>query len=601
MLVLLAALATVYRSGASDYWFHLGAGRAIREHGLPAREMWCLAAAGQVAFLAGWPYQVALHVIHQLGGELGVAVWRAAWTALAAGLGVLLLRAVQAASWPAWLLGLLLVSASRDALRVRPEQALLPLLLFSLLQLERARRQRPDRTRWLVPAQVAWTNLHPAWVIGPVTAWIYSIAEWWTESGAPRGPETAPPPNRSRAWMILGLVLWAASALCPTPLVTLATPFRFLAPFHLSSLADSIDWLRRWSWSQDRLDPFTWLAALWLLGWVLGGRRAWRAAPALAIVSLLMMALGFYSAQFRDVAAWAAWAPMALALGSGGAGFWSRTRAVLALLAGLAGVYWLLPSPRFPLGIAPIASHMPVRAVALADSAGIPGVVLNEPENGGYILYARGQAHAPLIDSRLRGSDGLHESLMEARTAPLGLEFFLQTLPISHAIVPQPRLMEDRLATNLAERLEWALVWYDDGGCLFVRWRDQRLTDRAYRYLSPSTLAMTSMIASCRTDSGLAGRLERDLLRARASSPVHAHASEWLGELALARGRPQDGLRFLQEADAIDPDMPRLAMALGRAYERLGQPDQAHAAYTRALHQPDDAEEARRVLQTGSF
>jgi len=598
---LLAALATVYRSGSSDYWFHLGAGRAIREHGFPPREIWCLAAAGQVAFLAGWPYQVALHAIHQLAGDLGVALWRAAWAALGAGLGVLLLRAVQAATWPAWLLGLLLISASRDALRVRPEQALLPLLLFALLQLERARRRPADRSRWLVPAQVAWTNLHPAWVIGPITAWIYSMTEWWTESGTPRATEAAPHPNRSRTWMILGLVLWAASALCPTPLVTLATPFRFLAPFHLSSLADSLDWLRRWSWTDDRLDPFTWLAAVWLLGWILGGRRAWRAAPALAIVSLLMMTLGFYSAQFRDVAAWAAWAPMALAFGSAGPGFWSRARAAIALLAGLAGVYWLLPSARFPLGIAPDASRMPVGAAALADSVDIPGMVLNVPENGGYILYARGTQHPPFIDSRLRGMDIIHESLMEARTGPLGLELLLQKWPFSHAIVPQSRLIEDRLATNLSERLEWALVWYDDGGCLFVRWRDQKLTDRAYRYLSPSALAMTSMIASSRADTGLAGRLERELLRARASSPYHACVSEWLGELALARSRAPEALRYLEEADHIAPDTPRLAMALGRAYERLGQPDKAHAAYTRALHSPDDAEEARRVLQQGSF
>ena len=601
MLVLAAALATVYRSGASDYWFHLGAGRAIREHGFTSRETWCLAAAGQVAFLAGWPYQVALHAVHQVAGDLGVAVWRAGWTALAAGLGVALLHVVQAATWPAWLLGWLLLAASRDALRVRPEQALLPLLLFALVELERARRRSADRTRWLVPAQVLWTNFHPAWVVGPLTTWIYSIAEWWTESSAPRAPDTPPGASRSRRWMILGLVLWAASALCPTPLVTLATPFRFLAPFHLSSLADPLDWLRRWNWSEDRLDPFTWLAAVWLLGWLLGGRRAWRASPALAIVSALMLVLGFYSAQFRDVAVWAAWAPMALAFGSGGPGFWSRTRAAFAVLAALAGIFWLLPSARFPLGIAPNVSRMPVGAVALADSAGLPNVVLNLPENGGYILAKRGWAHPPLIDQRLRGTDVFHESLMEARTGPLGLDLFLENWPITHAIVPQSRLVEDRLATNLAERLEWALVWYDDGGCLFVRWRDGKLTDRAYRYLTPSIVAMTSMIASSHADSGLAGRLERELLRARASSPFHARASIWLGELALARGHAREALSFLEEADRIAPDTPRLAMALGRAYERMGQPEKAHAAYTRALHQPDDADEARRVLQQGSF
>jgi Flp pilus assembly protein TadD len=112
---------------------------------------------------------------------------------------------------------------------------------------------------------------------------------------------------------------------------------------------------------------------------------------------------------------------------------------------------------------------------------------------------------------------------------------------------------------------------------------------------------MTSMIFSSRADTGLAQRLEQELMRARASSPFHARASVWLGELALARGHAPEALRFLEEADRIAPDTPRLALALGRAYERTGQPDKAHAAYTRALHQPEDADEARRVLQQGSF
>ena len=600
LLILLAALATLYRSGAYDYWFHLGAGRAIREHGFPHREVWCAVAVQQAPFLAGWPYQVALHEISRWTGDAGVALWRAGWTALAAALAVGIVRLIGAASWPAIVLGLLALAASRDALRVRPEQALLVLSLFVIYELERARRHPADRTRRLVPAQALWANLHPAWLLGPLVAWIYSILEWWKESAAAPDP-AAPRPNRSQRWMILGLVLWAASVLTPTPLLGLATPLHFLEPYHLDSLAAPLDWLHRWSWSRDASDPFTALAAVWLLGWAVAGLRLWRAVPALALVSALTMALGFYSAQFRDLAAWTAWPTMALAFSGGGPGLLSRLRAGLGVLAGLVGLLWLLPSARFPLGIHPLTSSLPVRAVALADSARIEGLVMNVPESGGYILAVRGAAHLPLIDPRLRGADRFHEQILEAQVAPLGLENFLDAWPVSHAIVPFSRGPDDRLAANFSERLEWALVSYDDGGCLFVRWNQQPvLARRAYRYLTPSALRMSEMMVASVRDTGLARRLESELLRARASSPLHARASIWLGELALARGRPPDALRFLEEAERIAPDTPRLAIALGRTYERLGDHAKARAAFTRALHQPNEAEEARRMLETGS-
>ena len=597
MLVLLAALATVYRSGAYDSWFHLGAGRAIAEHGFPKSEIWSMSAARQAPFLAGWPYQVAAHEIARFAGDVGLACWRAAWAALAAGLAIAILRLLGAASWPAWCLGLLVIAGARDALRLRPEQMLAALLLFALFELERARHRPADGTRRLVPAQILWANAHAAWVIGPIVTWVYSICEWWVESGARPTPDALPKPNRSRGWMILGLVLWAASAVTPTPLITLATPFRFLAPFHLNSLAAPMDWLQRWSWSRDRWDPFTLLALAWLVSWAIGGVRAWRAAPALSIVSALMMVLGFYSEQFRDLAAWTAWIPIALALNSSGSGFWSRLRSGFAVLVGLTGVVWLLPSARFPLGVAPLTETMPVRAVALADSANLPGLVMNPPENGGYILAVRGAAHPPLIDPRLRGSDEFKETLMEAMVAPLGLDTFLERWPITHAIVPLPGHSGNYLSTSFSEFVEWALVWYDDGGCLYVRWRDQpELTQRAYRYLSPSVASMTRMIVMSLSDSGLARRLEGELLRARAASPFHARACVWLGELALAHGRDAEALRYLEEGDRIAPDTPRLALALGRAYDKMGQPAKARAAYTRAIQMGDDADEVRRLV-----
>jgi Flp pilus assembly protein TadD len=104
------------------------------------------------------------------------------------------------------------------------------------------------------------------------------------------------------------------------------------------------------------------------------------------------------------------------------------------------------------------------------------------------------------------------------------------------------------------------------------------------------------MIVRSLADSGLARRLESELLRAKASSGSHARADVWLAELALAHNRVPEAVRLLEEAERIAPDTPRLAIAQGRAYQAAGDPAKSRAAYERALGQPDEADEARMMI-----
>jgi hypothetical protein len=255
MLVLLAALATVYRSGASDYWFHLGAGRAIREHGFPPREIWCLAAAGQVALLAGWPYRVALHAIHQLSGDLGVAA-ACRLTALGVGLGVRLLYAVQAATWPAWLLGLLLVSASRRALRVRPGAGgASPLALRAAPA--GARAPAAGRSLPLADSRPGGMD-QPSSGVGHRAGdrldlfddGMVDRVRRSARAGCGCASESLAHLDDPR----LGVV--GSFGALPDAARHAGHLFRFLAPLP-SELRWRIrsDWLRRWSWTEDRFDP----------------------------------------------------------------------------------------------------------------------------------------------------------------------------------------------------------------------------------------------------------------------------------------------------------------------------------------------------------
>ena len=617
-LVALAGLAALYRSDDHDYWFHLAAGRSIVEDGLPTRETWCLAARGQAPWLSEWLFHVLLYGLRLLGGDLGVALWRAAWTAGAMAIVVRLVQTLGAGSWSAVLLAPLVLAVSRDRFQPRPEQIFLVLVLFGILRFESARRSGRDGTRWLIPAQALWANLQGSWVFGPVVAWTYALAETWRSpwgawmarraarrtlapveetSVATPGP---PPFLRVRNWAALGLVLWAASAVVPLPLETLARPFRFLSDVAVDPLTGSIEELRAWSWTQDRREPFTLLLALSLFAAIVGGRRVWRISPALALLWAGTLGLGVLGFRFRGLAAWIAFAPLAVALTPARPSWLERLRPLPSALAGAAGAIWLATAPQFVFGVAPRMFAVPVRATAFADSVGIDGPVLNTFHYGGYILWARGEQHPPLIDGRGRGSRELRRLFSQAHADPVALDSLLEAWNFTHAIVQPPQHENDRLAINLSRRLEWALVFADDAGLLYVRWsrHPELARARAYRYFTPDFLAMTQMSARSLADSGLRRLLEDELLRARAESPYHSRASMWLGLLALGKREGAAAVKYLEETERLAPATRGLALRQGMAYEMAGDSARARRAYRRALRDPDEAPMAEAMLES---
>ena len=603
-LIALAALASVYRSDDNDYWFHLAAGRSIVEHGLPAHESWCLAARGQAPWLSEWLFHVALYEVHRWGGDLGVALWRAGWTAAAMALAVRVLFLLEAASWSAAAIVLLVIAAARERFQPRPEQIFITMLLLAIVLFENARQGRPDRTRWLVPAQILWANLQGSWVFGPAVAWVYAVAAAVERFFPPRAstPVVSAAPAARRgipravSWAALGLVLWAAAAVVPMPLETLARPFRFLVDLRVDPLTGNIQELRPWSWSHDRADPFTALLMLWALALLIGGRRLWK-SPALTLLASGGIALGFLGVRFRGLAAWLAMAPLAAALAPRGPRLARWALAVPALAAGVAGLVWLVTAPQFTFGIRPQLYSVPVRAAAVAESLHLEGPMFNTFHHGGYLLWARGEKNPPLIDGRGRGSYEFRSLYARAQADPVALDSLLEIWDFNYLLIEPPQSNEDRLPINIARHLEYGLIFYDDSGLLYVRWNryPQTPLSRLYRYFTPDYLAMTDLSERAVADSGLARLLTAELERARAESPFHSRASLWLGLLAVGRHDGPTAVRYLDEAAAIAPAMPGLALRQGFAHAMIDDAPGAIRAFRRALRDPGPRHGARRL------
>ena len=633
LLVLLAALLALYGTRERDFWFHLAAGRSIVSHGLPATESWCLAALGQWPWLGEWLFHVALYLARLLAGDLGVALWRAAWSGLAMALALGLARGMPTAAGSgaglaaAALVAPLVLAVVRARLAARPEQVTVALVLLVLLVLERARRGGRDRSWWLVPISAVWANLHPGWILGPLVAVLYAALEALRRETAAR--------RRALRWGALALALYAAGAVSPRPLDALS--LRLMRDVRADPMMATIEELRPWSWGEDRAQPYTALVALALAAAALGARRAWRASPPLTLAALAALAGGLASFRFRALGAlvalpalaaalaagWAARAPRGAAASAGAqrsataggqgaaeprgatdrdtgaATLAGRLAATLAVLAALAGVGWLVADAKyFPPGIAPLEDAVPVRAVALADSLGIEGPVLNTSWYGGYILWARGERHLPLQDTRNLGSAELRSRLVRARLDPAALDTLLAERGFTHAILEPPMDPADHLAGFLFHRPGWALVFADDAGLLFVR-RDHCpavAAARAYTVMSPEYAEMGALAARALADPVLGHALAAELERSREGSPWNARADLWLGLLALARGDARGALAHFDRVERLAPATPGLALRQGAALELLGDAAAARRAYRRALRDTADAALAREAL-----
>jgi hypothetical protein len=593
-IALIAALLAVYRSADPDFWFHLAAGRSIVTNGLPRREAWCLAAWGDTPWIPEWIFHVALYLARRWGGDAAIALWRAALAGGAVLLTLRLARVVGGYAWPALLVAPLALAVQRPRMVARGEQWMAVLLLVSLLSFERARRGARDRTAWLLPLQVLWANAHPSWILGPAVAALYAGCEFVQARRAGRRLD------RAWRWALVAAGLIGASALTPDPTITFGEPLRLLFDVRGDLMTRSIDELQPWSWGSDRGDPFTAFLGLCLLAGAIGGPRAFRSSPPLLIMAVATLAMALGANRFRPLPTLVAWPVLVVALRPDLARGRGLLAGAAACGAALAGVFFLARdrSGAEP-GVSPQWRAFPVEAVALADSLELEGPVLNTFEYGGYILWARGERHPPLVDGRARGSPAFRSRFAHAMSDSAAHDTLLSMWPFTHAIVRPPRAREDYLAVGLSRRPDWALIFADDAASLFVeRSRTGALAERlAYRWWTPDYPVLARLCYQARSDSALARSFEAELQRARVESPWHGRASYWLGMLRLTLGRPRETLVLLDEAERIRPTLPGLSLARGIAWGMLGDGAASRGWLERAVREPESALKARELLR----
>jgi hypothetical protein len=200
-LPVLAALLAVLP--ATDLTYHLRAGDEILTTGrIPTVDSWTFTVAGEPWFDQQWGAQLVLTAVYNVGGWLGLVVFRAVLVGLIAATVFEICRRQGTGVRVAARLALGAFAIAAPALALRPQ--LIAMALFAVTLLLVTDRDAHPRRLWAVPViAVAWANVHGSFFLAPLVlalAWLADI-----EGRSPR---------RNLALVVAGVT---AVACCLTP------------------------------------------------------------------------------------------------------------------------------------------------------------------------------------------------------------------------------------------------------------------------------------------------------------------------------------------------------------------------------------------------
>jgi hypothetical protein len=371
---------------AVDLAYAIRAGAAIlASRAIPGADTYTFTVAGLPWVDQQWLAQVALALLHRLGGWELLAVTRAAMVASAFGLVAAAATARGAAPRTAAILALLAFGLAAPALALRAQLA--GVLLFAVLLWLVAGRERHPARLWLAPFVVLlWANVHGSVVLAPVLLG----AAWLEDLAAGR------PGRRSLVVLALGLV------------ATLANPFGVGVWAYAAGIGSNSGVTAQVS-EWQRTSPFTVTGLLFYVS---------AAAVAMLVVRrrerLAWPAVGWLAVLFL-VGAWTvrglAWWPLGAAVTIAG---WlpagaprrrpaNRINAVVVAMLSLAVVaalpWW---RPADPLtGRAGLLAYAPSGAAAALRSAAVPGDRVFAPQELGSWLEWAVPGAAYFVDSRI--------------------------------------------------------------------------------------------------------------------------------------------------------------------------------------------------------
>lgn len=283
-----------------DTWWHLNAGKWMVEHGVLLRvDQFSYTRLGEPYPAPGWPVQILLYLVYQVGGIGGLNLLTGLVFTLAFYFVSKALSGSELLKASALILG-----AAVSSLHASARPALFTLLFSAIFLwvLEDYRWVRANRLKLLPPLMVAWANSHGLAVIGFGLVGLYALGMTKVEKRGSGLAVTCLPKN---LYILIPFLLLAA---CLNPY----GPVLLLYPLQAASVHwEAAQHIQEWQspdFHRSFVQPFIWLLLLTLA--IVGANR-----KRLALTDFLLVAsfayLGLYSA--RNVALFGLAAPVVLA------------------------------------------------------------------------------------------------------------------------------------------------------------------------------------------------------------------------------------------------------------------------------------------------
>lgn len=652
---LCAIIAVSYRLYDTDLWLLLAQGRAITTlHRIPRENLWTWPGYGVPdPAAAWWIFRLLAWTLWSAGGVVALFAWR--WLSTLAAFGLLwsAARRMGARGLLPLVTTTLCVLAYRIRSDIRPETLSAVLFAAVLWLLESDRAEAGGRTGeppsrgggaarrvWLiVPIALLWVNTHIGWYAGLVLLGAY-LADALVAAllGTHRRLALA----RARRLALVLLASLAASLLNPTGWRALAQPFEFALFWRGEPLYRTVGELQPLVWGANLRNGLPLLMAGWplLLLWR-ARRRGLDVAE--AVLCGLFTGAAVSSQRFLGSFALAAAPYVARDLGELVARLrrpawlarpWSR-----GLLAAAACVALSLPEwtrPELPLGVGLDLSGVPVAACDFVRDHGLRGRVFNPFHFGGYLAYRfwPDRGRLPFMSTQPEPGDD-RQLYLRIFSDPAAWRALEQRHHFDYLVLDRNQDPGDHLPDFLDQDTTWVMVFADDAAELLVRRRGPlaAVADSfAYRVLPAGRAGRERLVRDCGADTTLRVRAVAELERQAAGSPWNGHAHhllglfaamdgrtadarahlvralekkpllpgahELLGLVALEQNRARDAVREFERERALHGPAARLEVGLGQAWQRLGDPGRARAAYLRALRLEPENAEARDSLAT---
>lgn len=616
----------------SDFWMTLACGRWIAAHGVPYTDPFSLTRGPHAPWIdASWLYDLLTYQLWSAGGATLVTVVHMAFV-LATFL--LLVRVARQFGGPISITFALLVSGWLLAPAFVARARVLTLIFPALFMVVLAGGGR----RWwawlvLLPAQVLWANMFHTFRLGPAICLIVALDQFLHWRRAQRGEVEAG--TETDRWLWLHPLLLAAGTLA----VTLLTPYGL--ELHRSvwgiginatalMISEDISVFGH-LFSTTSTTRLIWFAAIINLMGLVAEKQ--RLPPGITLLALLGTGLAIMVPHYVPLMAVLSFPFFVLSIRAAGCFLWDafsdilqRQSALVARLV-LVGIllipaftlarlvsnhYYYVTGSNSAFGFGVNEEAFPVAAAPVLARPAMPAVVINNPLDGGALLWnlpgrpvfadARvgfyGPALMQLVSRGFAGDPQAWQAL-ENRFGPGAV---LLNCCHGHSVYGDLRNLA---LQNLLASGHWSLAYFDGTSALLLRTtpenrvllQDQQLkllgmanlevARRAYERRvaahwfpthSPALIGAGSLLITLR-QYGEAGKVFELLTR---GAPQLASAWLDLGICRWYQGHPAEALPALFRATQ---GLPRNALAwlwYGKTCQQLNMPQEAKEAFQRA-------------------